>query len=80
MTSGQWMKDHWNRGILPFEMIFDSSRYDFRPRRYHRVKKGVIFDRLTSSSSSLTRISRSRLVSLTYLNYRQMPDAIPRKT
>ena len=47
-------------------MRFHLSRYDFRLPRYRRAKRKVIFDRLLSLSFSLTRISRSRLVSLTY--------------
>ena len=68
MASGQRVNDRQKRGILPFETLFDSSRYDFRFPRYRRVKKEVIFNRLLSSSSSLIRTSRSHLASLTYLN------------
>ena len=35
-------------------MLFDLSRYDFPFPRYHRAKKGIIFNRLISPSLSLT--------------------------
>ena len=66
MTSGQRMKDRQKRGSFPFKTLFRLSRYDFRLPRYRRVKTRVIFNRLISPSSSLTRTSRSRLASLTY--------------
>ena len=52
---------------MPFKTLFRLSRYDFRLPRYRRVKRRIIFHRLLSPSSSLIRISRSHLVSLTYL-------------
>ena len=66
MTSGQRVNDRQKRGSFLFKMLFHLSRSDFRFSRYRRVKRRVIFDRLPSPSSSLTRTSRSHLVSLTY--------------
>ena len=66
MTFNQRNKDHWKRGTFPFKTLFDLSRYDFRFRRYRRVKKKLIFNYLLFPSLSLTRTSRSHLVSLPY--------------
>ena len=66
MTSGRRMSDRWKRGTLPFKTLFHLSRYDFRLPRYRRVEQKVIFNRLLSPSLSLTRTSRSHLVSLAY--------------
>ena len=60
------MNHRWKRWTLPFKTFFHSSRYNFRLPRYRRVKKRVIFNRLPSLSLSLTRTSRSHLLSLTY--------------
>ena len=66
MTSGQRVNDRQKRGSFLFKMLFHLSRSDFRFSRYRRVKRRVIFNRLISLSLSLTRISRSHFVSLTY--------------
>ena len=64
MGSGKPARDRWKRRILHFETLSHLYRYDFRFPRYRRLKKTVIFDRLLSPSSSLTRTSRSRLADL----------------
>ena len=47
MTCDQWIEARWKRGSLPFNTLFDSSRYDFRFSRYPRAEKMVIFDPFT---------------------------------
>ena len=65
MTFNRRIEDRQKRGTFRFKTLFDLSRYDFRLPRYRRVKGRVIFNHLPSPSLSLTRTSRSRLVSLT---------------
>ena len=55
VTSGERMKDRWNRWTFSFKTLFRLSRYDFRFPRYRRAKKIVIFNRFPSPSLSLTR-------------------------
>ena len=67
MTSGQRVNGRQKRGIFLFKTLFHLSRYHFRFQRYRRVKERIIFNRLPFLSLSLVRISRSHLLSLTYL-------------
>ena len=66
-------------------MLFGSSRYDFRFRRYHRAKKRVIFNRLTSSSlsdlshSSLTDLYQTEATSDSWKKTQLKERSIPRK-
>ena len=66
MASGRRIDDRQKRGTFPFKTVFRSFRYDFRLPRYRRVKERVIFNHLLSPSLSLTRSSRSHLLSPTY--------------
>ena len=46
VTSGERMKDRWNRWTFSFKTLFRLSRYDFRLSSYLRVKRKVIFNQL----------------------------------
>ena len=68
VTSGQRIEDHWKRDSFLFKTLFDLSRYDFRFRRYRRVKERVIFNRLLSPFLSFL------LGSLALADLYQVPD------
>ena len=68
VTSGQRIEDHWKRDSFLFKTLFDLSSYDFRFRRYPRVKERVIFNRLLSPFFSFL------LGSLALADLYQVPD------